>query len=110
MNLGIRYGAPPKERPGDDPDDVLFNSLYGVRTVELNRPNKLNSLNGSMARKILPRLREWERSQMANVILISGAGPKAFCAGGDVAELATQNKNGVEAKRCRRIILRWNIS
>lgn len=47
----------PKELPGDEPDDVLFNSLYGVRTVELNRPKKLNSLNGSMARKILPRLK-----------------------------------------------------
>lgn len=93
-STSIHYGAMPKELPGDDPDDVLFNSLYGVRTIELNRPEKLNSLNGSMARKILPRLREWEKSQMANVILISGAGPKAFCAGGDVAELAIQNKDG----------------
>lgn len=89
-----KYGAMPKELPQDDPDDVLFNSLYGVRTIELNRPKKLNPLNGSMARKILPRLREWEKSQLANVILISGAGPKAFCAGGDVAELALQNKEG----------------
>lgn len=80
-----------EEQPGDDPDDVLFSSLYGVRTIELNRPKKLNSLNGSMARKILPRLKEWENSQMANVIMITGAGPKAFCAGGDVAELAKQN-------------------
>ncbi|KPI39116.1 3-hydroxyisobutyryl-CoA hydrolase, mitochondrial [Cyphellophora attinorum] len=81
----------PVEQPGDDPDDVLFNSLYGVRTIELNRPKKLNSLNGSMARKILPRLREWEKSHLANVVMITGAGPKAFCAGGDVAELAKQN-------------------
>jgi 3-hydroxyisobutyryl-CoA hydrolase len=81
----------PKEQPGDEPDDVLFNSLYGVRTVELNRPKKLNSLNGSMARKILPRLREWEKSDLANVVIINGAGEKAFCAGGDVAELAKQN-------------------
>ncbi|RMD45039.1 hypothetical protein DV735_g225, partial [Chaetothyriales sp. CBS 134920] len=81
----------PKELPGDEPDDVLFNSVYGVRTIELNRPKKLNSLNGSMVRKILPRLREWEKSQLANVILITGAGTKAFCAGGDVAELARQN-------------------
>lgn len=46
----------PKELPGDEPDDVLFHSQYGVRLIELNRPKKLNSLNGSMARKILPRL------------------------------------------------------
>ncbi|CAF9938060.1 MAG: hypothetical protein ALECFALPRED_007493 [Alectoria fallacina] len=74
-----------------DPDDVLFNAIYGVRTIELNRPEKLNSLNGSMARKILSRLKEWENSQLASVIIIGGAGPKAFCAGGDVAALAQQN-------------------
>jgi 3-hydroxyisobutyryl-CoA hydrolase len=49
-------GQIPKELPGDEPDDVLFDSLYGVRTIELNRPKKLNSLNGSMARKIISRL------------------------------------------------------
>jgi len=89
--------AYPKEEPGDEPDDVLFSSVYGVRTIELNRPKKLNSLNGSMARKILPRLKEWEKSQMANAIIIAGAGPKAFCAGGDVAALAAQNKKSLEA-------------
>ena len=46
----------PKELPGDEPDDVLFHSHYGVRLIELNRPKKLNSLNGSMVRKIVPRL------------------------------------------------------
>lgn len=46
----------PREQPGDEADDVLFNTLYGARTIELNRPKKLNSLNGSMARKIIPRL------------------------------------------------------
>jgi 3-hydroxyisobutyryl-CoA hydrolase len=81
----------PTEQPGDDPDDVLFSTLYGVRTVELNRPKKLNSLDASMVRKIIPRLREWEKSDMANIISMSGAGTKAFCAGGDVAALAKQN-------------------
>ncbi|TDZ19348.1 3-hydroxyisobutyryl-CoA hydrolase [Colletotrichum orbiculare MAFF 240422] len=81
-----------KERPSDDPDDVLFNSLYGLRTIQLNRPQKLNSLNGSMIRKILPRLVEWEKSDMANVVVMKGSGDKAFCAGGDVAELAKWNQ------------------
>ncbi len=46
-----------QEQPGDDPDDVLFNTLYGVRTIQLNRPKKYNALNGSMIRKIIPRLK-----------------------------------------------------
>lgn len=45
-----------REEPGDEVDDVLFDTLYNIRTIELNRPKKLNSLNGSMARKIIPRL------------------------------------------------------
>lgn len=35
---------------------------------------------------------------MANVIIIGGAGPKAFCAGGDVAALALQNASGSEGQ------------
>ncbi|KAJ9660860.1 3-hydroxyisobutyryl-CoA hydrolase [Coniosporium apollinis] len=87
-----------KPQPGDEEDDVLFGSIYGVRTVELNRPKKLNSLNGSMARKIIARLREWEKSQLANVIVIKGAG-RAFCAGGDVAALAKWNTEGPEGQQ-----------
>lgn len=40
-----------------------------------------------MIRKIAPRLIEWEKSDMANVIVMKGAG-NALCAGGDVAALA----------------------
>lgn len=43
-----------------------------------------------MIRKILPRMLEWEKSQLANVVVIKGEG-RAFCAGGDVASLAQQN-------------------
>lgn len=77
----------------DEPDDVIFTSHHGVRSIELNRPKKLNSLNGSMARKIIPRLQEWTKSQLANVVIIKGNG-RAFCAGGDVAALAQWNKEG----------------
>lgn len=88
-----------KPQPNDDPEDVLFNSLYGLRSIELNRPKKLNALNGSMIRKIGPRLLEWSKSDMANIIVMKGAGAKAFCAGGDVAELAQWNKEGEEGMK-----------
>ncbi|KAK1688015.1 enoyl-CoA hydratase/isomerase [Colletotrichum godetiae] len=81
-----------EQKAKDDPDDVMFTSSYGLRTIELNRPKKLNSLDGSMIRKILPRLVEWEKSDLANVVVMKGAGEKAFCAGGDVAALAKWNK------------------
>lgn len=83
-----------KELPGDEANDVVFDSKYGLRTVLLNRPKKLNSLNGSMIRKIVPRMVEWEKSDMANIVVMKGAGEKALCAGGDVAALAKYNQDG----------------
>ena len=85
--------------PEDEPEDVLFDTLYGVRTIDLNRPSKLHSLNGSMIRKIVPRLQEWAKSDMANVVIIKGTGPKAFCAGGDVAALARDNTTGEKGQQ-----------
>ncbi|KAK4044778.1 ClpP/crotonase-like domain-containing protein [Parachaetomium inaequale] len=87
-----------KPRDGDEPEDVLFNSLYGLRSIELNRPKKLNALNGSMIRKIAPRMLEWAKSDMASVIVMKGAGDKAFCAGGDVAQLAQWNQAGPQGQ------------
>jgi len=49
--------TPPSLQKSSDPDDVLFGSTYGMRTIELNRPEKHNSLNESMVRKIVPRLK-----------------------------------------------------
>ncbi|KAF2490090.1 ClpP/crotonase [Lophium mytilinum] len=100
---GTRYYSTPtedllKEQPGDEADDVIFTNTYGVRTIELNRPKKLNSLNGSMARKIIPRLQEWQNSQLANVVVIKGSG-RAFCAGGDVAALAEWNTQGKDGQQ-----------
>jgi len=69
-----------------------------VRSIQLNRPHKLNSLNGSMARKIIPRLQEWSKSDMAGVVVIKGAG-RAFCAGGDVAALAQWNAQGRDGQQ-----------
>lgn len=70
-----------------------------MRSIQLNRANKLNALNGSMIRKILPRLQEYEKSQLASVIIIKGSGERSFCAGGDVATLAKQNSTpeGIKA-------------
>lgn len=85
-----------KELPGDETNDVVFESRYGLRTILLNRPKKLNSLNGSMIRKIVPRMIEWEKSDMANVVVLKGAGEKSLCAGGDVAALAKDNQESAD--------------
>lgn len=51
-----------------------------------------------MARKIIPRLQEWAKSELAGVIVIKGNG-RAFCAGGDVAQLAKWNQKGARGQQ-----------
>lgn len=62
--------------------DVLFENLNNAGVITLNRPKALNSLNTSMVEKLLPKLQEWEKNK--TLVIIKGAGDKAFCAGGDV--------------------------
>lgn len=51
-----------------------------------------------MARKIIARLKEYQKSQMVTAVIIKGQG-RAFCAGGDVAALALWNKEGREGQQ-----------
>lgn len=64
--------------------DVLFETVNNAGVITLNRPKALNSLNTSMVEKLLPQLREWQTTK--NLVIIKGAGDKAFCAGGDVKQ------------------------
>ncbi len=58
-----------------------------VATLTLNRPQKLNALNGVLRRAIIEAFAELEASGDAEVVILTGAG-RAFCAGLDLAELA----------------------
>lgn len=71
-------------------DDVLFEVKNNVGIITLNRPKALNALNTSMVQKITPKLKEYE--SQVRLVIVEGAGGKAFCAGGDVKSIT---ENGV---------------
>ncbi|NP_001233074.1 uncharacterized protein LOC100165582 [Acyrthosiphon pisum] len=75
-------------------DDVLFEVKNDVGIVTLNRPKALNALNTSMVVKIKPKLKEYE--SLVRMVIIQGAGGKAFCAGGDVKSI-TENGPGAKS-------------
>lgn len=66
-------------------DEVLLKDVGDCGVIVLNRPKVLNVLNISMVQKIYPILKEWETSK--KLVIIEGAGEKAFCAGGDIKSL-----------------------
>ncbi|XP_038045845.1 3-hydroxyisobutyryl-CoA hydrolase, mitochondrial-like [Patiria miniata] len=75
-------------------EDVLFDNVDTKCLVTLNRPKALNALNLSMVRKITPKLKEWAADPKISMVIIKGAGDKAFCAGGDIKAVTELGKLG----------------
>ncbi len=57
-----------------------------VATVRLNRPDKHNAINAEMSAELIECLDSLEGDDDVRVIVLTGAGEKAFCAGADMAE------------------------
>ena len=79
--------ATPQPATPEVAKDVLFRVVNRVAIVTLNRPAALNALSHAMVRE-LAQLLEYVRADDGIVALVlEGAGPKGFCAGGDVRAL-----------------------
>jgi enoyl-CoA hydratase len=57
-----------------------------VATIRLNRPDKYNAINAEMSAELIDCLDVLDPDDDVRVIVLTGAGEKAFCAGADMAE------------------------
>uniref|UniRef100_A0AAY5KK90 3-hydroxyisobutyryl-CoA hydrolase n=1 Tax=Esox lucius TaxID=8010 RepID=A0AAY5KK90_ESOLU len=64
--------------------EVLLEKVGNAGVITLNRPKALNALNVNMIRLMYPQLKKWETDKETDIVIIKGAGGKAFCAGGDI--------------------------
>jgi enoyl-CoA hydratase len=67
---------------------LLVNVKDGVGSVTLNRPEARNALNATLIRELEQALTELEIDPAARVIVLAGAGDRAFCAGADLKGVA----------------------
>lgn len=65
-----------------------------VGRITLNRPKALNALTYEMAMAIEAALDEWSEDDEIALIVIDAEGERAFCAGGDIADLYASGRNG----------------
>lgn len=78
----------------DSAAEVLLEKKGCAGVITLNRPKALNALNLPMIQKIYPQIKTWEQDPGTFLIIIKGAGGKAFCAGGDIRALTDAGKVG----------------
>lgn len=69
-----------------DYDTLIVERSGGLATIRLNRPEKHNALSARLCRDLIDALDRLEADDAVNVLILTGAGEKAFCAGADMAE------------------------
>lgn len=79
-------------------DVVLFEELEAdngkkIGVATLNSERSLNALSGDMVDALFPTLQQWHTDDSIAVVLLQGAGEKAFCAGGDIVNLYNEMKS-----------------
>jgi enoyl-CoA hydratase/carnithine racemase len=70
-----------------DAHGVLFELEGHVATIVLNRPAKLNAVTPVMAVRLIELVSRCNADPDVRVVILTGAGEKAFCAGSDISEL-----------------------
>lgn len=68
--------------------NLLLELNEGIQIVTINRPEKLNALNKETINELGSMLDHAEKNPEVRVIIITGAGNKAFVAGADITEFA----------------------
>jgi len=71
--------------------NTLYEKRDRIATITINRPQAMNAMNEETIPEILSRLEDAEKDENVRVIVITGAGEKAFCAGLDLKPMRDIN-------------------
>lgn len=85
--------------------DILYTAEDGVATITINRPEKRNAFRAETLDELISAFRAAEEDRSVGVIVLTGAGDKAFCAGGDINWEEDSDMMGAHQLARRSVIL-----
>ena len=89
-------------------ESLLYEKRNGIGYVTINRPEKVNALNKTITEELYECFQDIERDDEVRVVILSGAGEKAFVGGADISELAVLTPvAGKEMSVCGQKILNF---
>jgi enoyl-CoA hydratase len=77
--------------------DIETTTVGRIGHVLLNRPKALNALTHDMVRRLGAALEEWADDDTVEAVLVSGAGERGLCAGGDIRGIYHDIRDGGRA-------------
>lgn len=81
-----------------DANEVEFETRGRAGLIRLNRPQALNALTHGMVRAMAERLDAWATDPAVAHVVVTGAGDKAFSAGGDIRHIYEMGRAGDPAQ------------
>src|ERR1700752_2058933 len=75
-------------------EDILYDKRDGIATITIDRPKVLNAFRAETVEEMLEAMRDAEDDSAVGVIVLAGAGDRAFCSGGDNAARAGVSPSG----------------
>ncbi len=82
----------------------------GVLLLTLNRPEKLNAIDSELEKAFVKALADATEADGVHVVVVAGAGDRAFCAGYDVREMATWSEDRFRTEQIRQNWAWWQIA
>ena len=75
---------------------ILLTGEQGIATITLNRPEVHNAMNRQLNRELRAAIDEVKKNEKARVLIITGAGDRAFSAGRDLKEYSEYKATPIE--------------
>ena len=90
--------------------NLLTERIDKVALITLNRPEKLNALSYELACEIDEELKNIETDDQVSVVILTGAGPRAFSAGGDIHQMVKSTPEELAARSEIRGRATWHLA
>ncbi len=79
---------------------IIYEKSEGIATVTLNRPEALNAFSKEVIEEVLTAIEDIKADETIRVVVLTGAGEKAFSAGADIKAM-----KGINALKARKLSL-----
>lgn len=79
-------------------EDILYEKEGGIATVTINRPNVLNAFRAETVDEMVEAFKDAWADRAVGVVILTGAGDRAFCVGGDQSVRTHRGYQGVRAR------------
>ena len=70
---------------------IIYEKSEGIATITINRPEALNAFSAEVVSEILQAIEDMKADESVRVVVLTGAGEKAFSAGADIKAMKGMN-------------------